>query len=379
MEFQLRLLIFQNSHLKKTEKDNMIYMNNHRREFCNILIYVCGLVLSVFFILPSCISAQEIKEAPRSLTIPSSLQRGDIVVAQDGSSKFKTVQEALNAVPENSDKQTIIFIKNGLYKEKLVLSISKKNVTIIGESVEGVILTYDDHSGKLVGSDTLNTFNSFSTNIEADGFTAENVTFENSAGRVGQAVAIMVKSDKVKFIKCRFIGNQDTFFTNTAGRIYVRESYIEGTTDFIFGNSIAVFEKCILHSKKKSHVTAASTPEGNKFGYVFLHCKLTADSGIKGVTLGRPWRPYAKAVYISCEIGTHIDSVGWNNWKKPDAEKTTFYAEYKCTGPGSVTTKRVSWSRQLNAVEATEYTLSKIFSANASATPFNSDWNPLEE
>jgi pectin methylesterase-like acyl-CoA thioesterase len=223
------------------------------------------LVLSVFFVLPSSISAQENKETLRSLSIPSSLQRDDIVVAQDGSGKFKTIQEAFNAVPENSNKRTVIFIKNGLYKEKLVLSISKKNVTIIGESVDGVTLTYDDHSGKF---------------------------------------------------------------------------------------------------------------EGNKFGYVFLNCKLTADSGITGVTLGRPWRPYAKVVYISCEIGAHIDSAGWNNWKKPDAEKTTFYAEYKCKGPGSVTTKRVSWSKQLNAEEATEYTLSNIFSANASATPFNSDWNP---
>ena len=300
----------------------------------------------------------------------------DIVVAPDGAGNFKTVQEAFNAVPDNSEKRTVIFLKNGLYKQKLVLPATKRNVTLIGESVEGVVLTYDDHTGRVVGNDTIDTWSSFSTSIEADGFVAENVTFENSAGRVGQAVALMIKSDRVRFRHCRLLGNQDTFFTNTTGRVLVDSSYIEGTTDFIFGNAIALFRDCGIHSKKKSHVTAASTPDGNKFGYVFVNCKLTADSGIMGVSLGRPWRPFAKVVYLRCNIASHISPAGWDNWRNPENEKTAFYAEYRCFGPGSDIPGRVSWSHQLTDEQAAQYTVQKIFAASASATPFKNDWDP---
>ncbi|MBI5475336.1 MAG: pectin esterase [Ignavibacteriales bacterium] len=302
------------------------------------------------------------------------LKSSDIVVAQDGSGNYKTVQGAFNAVPDSNSKRTVIFIKNGRYKEKLVLGALKQKVTIIGESVEGVMLTYDDHSGKKIDTDTINTYTSYSTSIEADDFIAENITFENSAGRVGQAVALMVKSDRVQFKNCRFIGNQDTFFTNTSGRIYVKDTYIEGTTDFIFGNAIALFENCTMYSKKKSHVTAASTPEGNKFGYVFKNCKLTADSGLVGVTLGRPWRPFARVVYMNCEIGKHIDSVGWNNWRNPENEKTAFYAEYKNFGSGVDISKRVTWSKQLTDKEAENYTVEKIFASESRRNPFPDNW-----
>lgn len=302
----------------------------------------------------------------------------DILVSQDSTGNYLTLQEALNSVGDNNEKRTFIFIKNGIYKEKIILRASKKNVTLIGESADSVILTYNDFSGRIVNEDTLTTFTSYSFYVQADCFTAENITFENSAGAVGQAVAVMVKGDKVIFRKCRFVGNQDTFYTQGVGRCYVDSCYIEGTTDFIFGSSIAVFNRCIIQSKKNSYITAASTPEGNKFGYVFLNCILTADKGIKSVYLGRPWRPFAKTVFISCELGSHIEPAGWHNWNKPDAEKTAFYAEYKCSGTGSITSKRVNWSKQLTDIEAYEYTLGKIFSANAAVTPFKSDWNPLK-
>lgn len=330
------------------------------------------IILSLFCLGP--VSSQGAGTGPPAHQ--SQAQAYDIVVARDGSGNFKTVQEAFDAVPDSSTGKTVIFIKNGVYKEKLLLTASKWNVTLIGESQTGVILTYDDHSGKKYGSDTINTFNSFSSSIEGDGFTAENVTFENSAGRVGQAVAIMVKSDRVQFINCRFIGNQDTFFTNTRGRVYLRNCYLEGTTDFIFGPAIALFDSCHIHSMKKSHVTAASTPEGNKYGYVFRNCRLTADSGLKGVTLGRPWRPYARVVYMNCEIGAHIDSAGWNNWRNPENEKTAFYAEYQNYGPGSGISGRVPWSRQLTEVEAALYTAEKIFGAASAAGNFKEDWLP---
>ncbi|HEY4787506.1 MAG TPA: pectinesterase family protein, partial [Bacteroidales bacterium] len=240
--------------------------------------------------------------------VPSEL---DIIVAQDGTGNFRTVQEAFNAAPDKSPKRFVIFIKNGVYKEKLVLPASKENVTIVGESLEGVVLTYDDYSKKVVNGDTLNTPTSYSFVIKANGFIAENITFENSAGRVGQAVAVMISADKAIFRNCRFLGNQDTLFTQSAGRSYFVDCYIEGTTDFIFGSGIALFENCHMHSKKNSFVTAASTPQGNKFGYVFRNCVLTADTGINKVFLGRPWRPYANVVYLECAIGNHIFPAGW--------------------------------------------------------------------
>ncbi|MDI6804927.1 MAG: pectinesterase family protein [Bacteroidota bacterium] len=301
----------------------------------------------------------------------------DIIVSQDGTGNYATVQDALNVVPDNSESRTLIFIKKGTYKEKIILRASKKNVTIIGENVGNVILTYDDYSGKIVGGDTLTTFTSYSFFIQADGFSAENITFENSAGPVGQAVAVMVKGDRVIFKNCRFLGHQDTFYTQGVGRCYLDSCYIEGTTDFIFGSSIVVFNRCILQSKKNSYITAASTPEGNKFGYVFFNCKLTAADGIDSVYLGRPWRIYAKTVFIECELGNQIKPEGWHNWKKPEAEKTTFYAEYKCFGAGSLTNNRVEWSRQLSDIDVAEYTLEKIFAADASATPYKYDWNPF--
>jgi pectinesterase len=337
--------------------------------------------LLLIVLLSSCSTKYIIQEKKGDLSSPylKVLKSSNIIVAQDGSGNYKTVQEAFNAIPESNSKRIVIFIKNGRYKEKLVLGASKQKVTIIGESVEGVVLTYDDHSGKKIDTDTINTYTSYSTSIEADDFLAENITFENSAGRVGQAVALMVKSDRVQFKNCRFIGNQDTFFTNTTGRIYIKDTYIEGTTDFIFGDAVAVFDNCTLHSKKKSHVTAASTPQGNKYGYVFFNCKLTADSGLRGVSLGRPWRPYARVAYIKCDIDSHIDSLGWNNWRNPENEKTAYYAEYKNTGPGSDVSKRVSWSIQLTDNEVAQYKIEKIFCTGTTLNRFASDWLPSEK
>ena len=262
-------------------------------------------------------------------------QKYDIIVATDGSGKFKTIQEAINAVPNNQSVRTVIFVKKGVYKEKVVVSSAKKNLTLIGEDLTKTILTYDDYNPRVVGKDTINTNTSFSFAIEAEGFVAENITFENSAGRVGQAVAVRITSDKVIFRNCRFIGNQDTLLANGTGRIYFANCYIEGTTDFIFGSAIALFEDCRILSKKNSYVTAASTPQGNQYGYVFKNCTLTADTAAKQVFLGRPWRPYAKVVYIDCWLGKHIRPEGWDNWRNAANEKTAYYAEYKSKGPGA--------------------------------------------
>jgi pectin methylesterase-like acyl-CoA thioesterase len=211
----------------------------------------------------------------------------------------------------------------------------------------------------------MGTFRTYTLLVQGEGFTAENLTIENNAELLGQAVAVHVEADRVLFRNCRLLGNQDTLFTGTDGnRQYYDRCYIEGTTDFIFGPATAWFEACTIHSKKNSYVTAASTAAGRKFGYVFNHCTLTAAAGIDSVFLGRPWRPHAAVVFMHCTLGAHIVPAGWDNWRNPDNERTARYAEYKNTGPGATIAGRVAWSRQLTDVEAAAYTLQNVFTRN---------------
>lgn len=278
-----------------------------------------------------------------------------ITVAKDGSGDFSSVQAAFNAVPLNNKKQFTILVKNGVYKEKLRLDSSKNFVTLIGEDKFNTILTYDDHTGKLSPmGDTINTRTSWSFLLKADDFTARNITFQNDAGfTAGQAVAMEADGDKLIFTNCRFIGNQDVLFTNSEkSRQYYEHCYIEGTTDFIFGSATVWFEQCHVHSKKNSHITAASTPAGKQFGYIFNDCILTGDTSLHNVSLGRPWRPYASVIYMRCFIGEHIRPEGWSNWNNTDNFKTTRYAEYKNYGASAEPYKRVNWARQLTDEEA---------------------------
>lgn len=287
-----------------------------------------------------------------------------ITVAQDGSGKYKTVQEALNAVPYNNKKALTIFIKNGIYKEKLFLDSTKSFITIIGEDKFNTVFTYDDHAGKLSPKgDTINTRTSWSFKILADNFTAKNITFQNDAGFVaGQAVAVESDGDQAIFTDCRFIGFQDVLFTNSEkSRQYYKNCYIEGTTDFIFGNATVWFEQCHIHSKKNSHITAASTEKEKKYGYIFNDCILTGDTTLHNVSLGRPWRPFAAVTYIHCFIGEHIRAEGWSNWNNTENYKTARYAEYKNYGPSADSAKRLNWSKQLADEEAKMYTLKNVF------------------
>jgi pectinesterase len=286
----------------------------------------------------------------------------DFVVAKDGSGNFTTVQEAINAVPDYRKTLTTILIKNGVYKEKLTLPPSKTNVNFVGEDVMKTILTYDDYAArKNRFGEEMGTTSSTSFFVFGDDFTATNITFENSAGPVGQAVAVRVDGDRVKFVNCRFLGNQDTLYAHgEKSRQYYRDCYIEGTVDFIFGWSTAVFEGCTIFCKSHGYITAASTLPETKYGMVFLRCKITGDAPEESFYLGRPWRPYAKTVFINCFLDKQIRAEGWHNWNKPDAEKTTLYAEYKSTGPGANEAKRVPWSKQLTDTEAAQYTVHNI-------------------
>lgn len=237
---------------------------------------------------------------------------------------------------------------------------------MIGESREKTIITYDDYFSKInLGRNS--TFHTYTVLVEGNDFVAKNLTIENSSGEVGQAVALYVNANRVVISNCSLLGNQDTLYTSGEGaKNYFKDCYIEGTTDFIFGDATALFENCILHSKSNSYITAASTPKNSSFGYVFKNCKLTADDDVNAVYLGRPWRIYAKTVYINCEMGKHIKPEGWNDWSKPEVPKTTFYAEYKSTGDGAQSSSRVTWSHQLTKSKANKYTMENIMGADFS-------------
>ncbi len=283
-------------------------------------------------------------------------------VAKDGSGEFKYIQDAIDAMRVYPLASITLYIKNGVYNEKIELPATNTDVTFIGESVEKTIITFNDYSGR--GKHT--TFTSYTAKISGNRFFAENITFANSAGAVGQALALYVDADKAIFKNCKFLGNQDTIFAaGENSRQLFLDCYIEGTTDFIFGPSTAVFQNCTIRSKSNSYITAASTTPGKKFGYVFLDCKIIADSAVTKLYLGRPWRAHAKTVFIRCEMPKQIAPEGWSNWSNPANEQTVFYTEYKCTGEGAATAKRVAWSKQLSDKEAKEYTLENILSNNS--------------
>lgn len=305
-----------------------------------------------------------------SIGLMVSAQDKGIVVAQDGSGDYKTVQEAINAVPDFRKLSTVIFIKNGTYKEKLNLSGSKKMIKLVGESVEKTILTFDDFaSRKNSFGEEMGTSGSASFYVYGDGFSAEHITFANTAGPVGQAVALWLAGDKLSFINCRMLGFQDTLYTFGPGsRQYFKNCYIEGTVDFIFGASTAIFDGCTVFCKKgEGFITASSAPDSTKFGYVFLNCKIEGDAAEESYYLGRPWRPYAKSVFIHCILGRMIKPEGWDHWGNESNQKTAYYAEYQNSGPGASTLKRAEWSHQLTHEEVEQYTLNNIFRG----------WNPM--
>jgi pectin methylesterase-like acyl-CoA thioesterase/acetyl esterase/lipase len=289
----------------------------------------------------------------------------DFTVSPDGKGDFTSIQKAIDACKAFPDKRVTIFVKNGIYKEKLVIPSCNTFLSILGESAEHTIITFDDHFAK-INRGRNSTFYTYTLKVEANDFVLGNITVENSAGPVGQALALDVEGDRCVFYNCRFLGNQDTMYAaGMFSRQYFSNCYIEGTTDFIFGEATVLFEKCVLHSKGDSFITAASTPEGKPFGFVFNECKLTAADGVTKVFLGRPWRAFAKVAYLNCEMGSFIKPEGWNNWSKAENEKTANYAEYNNSGPGAHTDQRVSWSLKLTKMEAACYTKEQIFAPSA--------------
>ena len=296
-----------------------------------------------------------------------------IFVARDGTGEFRTIDEAIEVCRAFMDYHKVIFVKNGTYKEKLIIPQWLQNIEICGESKENTIITYDDHAnvkrpetGKPMG-----TFRTYTLKIEGNAITLKNLTIENNSARLGQAVALHTEGDRLLFINCRFIGHQDTIYTGVAGtRLYFKGCYICGTTDFIFGPSTAWFEDCTIESLVNSYVTAASTPKDQAYGYIFNNCRLIAKEGVNQVYLGRPWRDYGYTLFMNCELGGHIRPEGWHHWEK-QREQTARYLEYNNRGEGAKTKERVAWSHQLTKKEAAQITPETVFSVG-------SKWNPLQ-
>jgi len=287
-----------------------------------------------------------------------------LFVARDGTAEFRNISDAVEVCRAFMEYHKVIFVKKGVYKEKLIIPSWLTHIEICGEDPENTIITYDDHANILYPptGKGMGTFRTYTVKVEGNFITFKNITIENNAARLGQAVALHTEGDRLVFVNCRILGNQDTIYTGMAyTRLFFKNCYIEGTTDFIFGPSTAWFEECTIKNKTNSFVTAASTPQDVKYGYVFNRCKLIADDGVNKAYLGRPWRPYAHTLFMNCEIGKHIIPQGWQNWGNKANEQTARYQEYNNTGEGANVKERAPWSRQLTKKEAALITIEEVF------------------
>lgn len=290
------------------------------------------------------------------------------VVSKDGSGDFESIQRAVDHCRSFPDERITLFIKKGTYNEKVKIRQWNTNIKIIGEDRDAAIITFDDYFDK-ADRGRNSTFFTSTFSVEANDIILENLTIRNTAGEVGQAVALSITSDRVAVVTCSLIGNQDTLYLGNEGKIYIKDSYVEGTTDYIFGSATAYFENCIIHSKKNSYITAPSTLQGSRFGFVFNNCRLTAAEEVSKIYLGRPWRSFAKSVFLNSELAAATAPEGWHNWNKKEAEQNAFFAEFRNSGKGAKRDLRVKWAHQLSRKEAKKYTKQHILK-----TDINSNW-----
>lgn len=282
-------------------------------------------------------------------------EAADLTVAQDGSGDVKTVNEAIERVPENNKKRFTIFIKKGVYTEQIRIPVNKPFITLTGESAENTKLSFNINN-KRAGT----TSAAYAFYVGGHDFHAENLTFENShkyekGGQGQQAVAVLSEADRLVFKNCRFLGWQDTLYAKN-GRQYFENCYIEGNVDFIFGQAAAVFSNCVIHSKGDGYITAPMRFAADESsGFVFINSKLTAADFDKGVFLGRPWRAFGRTVFINTEMGAHIRAEGWNNWNNAENERTAYFAEFNSKGDGAKMNERVKWIHQLSTEEVQKF------------------------
>ena len=296
-----------------------------------------------------------------------------LVVARDGTGQFRNVAEAIEVCRAFMEYHKVIYVKKGIYKEKLVVPQWLTNIEICGEDRDNTVITWDDHANIKIAETGkgMGTFRTFTLRVDGNLITLKNITIENNAARLGQAVALMTTGDRQQYINCRFLGHQDTVYTGMAGtRLLFKDCYIEGTTDFIFGPSTAWFEGCAIRCKANSYITAASTPQDVRYGYVFNNCTITAAEGVDRGYLGRPWRDYGYTLFMNCELPRQILPEGWHQWR-PEAVKTARYMEYNNRGEGAANGQRVSWSRQLTRKEAEQVTMKSVFTREDTWIPNN--------
>jgi pectinesterase len=303
----------------------------------------------------------------------------DVKTGIEGTTEFPTIQMAMDHHPfagvgkDGQPGRVYIEIAPGIYHERVIVTQNHTNITLVGMGKSpGEVVITNSLNAKQAGG----TFFTETVEINGDGFEADNITFENSAGNTGQAVAAAVRADRAVFKHCRFLGHQDTLFADY-GRQYYVDSYIEGGVDFIFGNAAAVFDRTEIHSNGPGYLTAQSrTSPHQSTGYVIINSKVT--SGIEPsaprntISLGRPWRPFSRVVYINTELPANVIPQGWNLWGRTAEVPQAYYAEFKSTGPGANPTARIAWSHQLTAQQAAQYA-PRVFLAG------KDDWNPVAE
>lgn len=290
-----------------------------------------------------------------------------IIVARDGTGEFRNIDDAIEVCRAFMEYHKVIYVKKGIYKEKLIIPSWLTNIEICGEDRDNTIITYDDHANVIrtdvTGNQKMGTFRTYTLKIEGQDIKLKNITIENNSARLGQAVALHTEGDRLTFVNCRFLGHQDTVYTGVGGtRLCFQDCYIEGTTDFIFGPSTVWFENCDIFCKTNSYITAASTPKDVEYGYVFTNCRVAVAEGVDKMYLGRPWRPYAYTLFMNCELPKGIRAEGWENWRNPENEKTARYREYNNKGEGAATAGRVAWAPQLTKKEAAKITRDVVLS-----------------
>ncbi len=321
-----------------------------------------------------------LRAEPKNAAPVASESTFNAVVSFDGSGTHTNVQEAVNAVPDSNRSWFTILVKPGVYEGQVIIPQTKRFIRLIGEDQNTTKLTWPYNVNDRKPNQPYQFDPGFV--IVGNDFRAENLTFENTSGDHGQALAVRVDNDRAVFSNCRILGWQDTLMVNN-GRHYFTNCHIEGRVDFIYGSATAVFDRCEILSKNGGYITAASTPAEKQFGFVFLQCKLTGDPAPwkipEGQTqfeksevktyLGRPWRPTGSVAFINCEMGAHIKPAGWHNWGKVENETTARYAEFGSTGPGANPDARVKWSKQLTPVEAITYAVGKILAGSDGWSP----------
>ncbi|XP_020586767.1 pectinesterase 31 [Phalaenopsis equestris] len=284
-----------------------------------------------------------------------------IRVSMDGSGDYDKVQEAIDSVSLSNSMRTVIQVSPGLYRGPVYVPKTKNLITLAAYNPERTIISWHNtatcinhhQASRVIGTGT---FGCGSFIIEGEDFIAENITFENSAPQgSGQAVAVRVTADRCAFYNCRFLGWQDTLYLHY-GKHYLRDCYIEGSVDFIFGNATALLEHCHINCKSTGFITAQSRKSSQEStGYVFLRCVITGNGGVSYAYLGRPWGPFARVIFAYTWMDACIRPTGWNNWDKPENERSACFYEYRCSGPGSFLSNRVTWSRELLDEEAEQF------------------------